>query len=77
MSAGLKEVRQCEQWGCLGRGISQSKGPETMDLVRLRHSQGGPCDWRKVKEERVGGDGQRGDGLAFSLTEIGRYYRVD
>lgn len=33
--AGLpgKEVRQCEQWGCLSRGSGQCKGPETMGLV--------------------------------------------
>lgn len=34
-----KEMRQCEQWGCLSRGSGQCKGPETMGLVRLRSSQ--------------------------------------
>ena len=29
LRSGLKEARQCEQWGFLGRGSSQCKGPET------------------------------------------------
>lgn len=44
-------MRQCEQWGCLGRGSSWCKGPETVDLIRLRSSQ----EARVAGRETVGG----------------------